>query len=205
MMHLILSTGNAGKVRELRDLLGDHYTVLSKKEVGLGDFEVAETGDTLEENARLKAQALYEKLCEKTGKTSFHVLADDTGLFVDALAGEPGVYSARYAGAKASDAENREKLLRALADVPEERRSAHFLTVLVLRTEDGFHETKGRLDGRIVRIPRGKNGFGYDSIFEVSGRTLAEHEEAEKNAISHRGRALRTLAEWLAGRKEGER
>nr|WP_072514075.1 RdgB/HAM1 family non-canonical purine NTP pyrophosphatase [Ndongobacter massiliensis] len=203
-MHLILSTGNAGKVRELRDLLGKHYTVLSKKEVGLGDFEVAETGATLEENARLKAQALYEKLCEKTGKTTFHVLADDTGLFVDALAGEPGVYSARYAGAKATDAKNREKLLHALADVPEERRTAHFLTVLVLRTEDGFYETQGRLDGRIVRKPRGKNGFGYDSVFEVAGRTLAEYSEAEKNAVSHRGRALRALADWLAEREERE-
>ncbi len=155
--------------------------------------DVVEDGHTLEENARIKAVAISKA----TGST---VIADDTGLFVDALNGAPGVHSARYAGEAADAAANVAKLLAAL-DGAESRR-AKFATVVVLRRPDGFELTAtGEVLGVITCSPRGEAGFGYDPIFvpdELSGGTFAELSASQKHAVSHRGRALRALAQSIA-------
>ena len=156
--------------------------------------EVEETSDTLEGNALLKARAL----CEATGVAS---IADDTGLFVDALDGRPGVYSARYAGGSATYEQNVEKLLDELRGVGAARRTARFRTVVAVAFANGGHlVVDGVLEGVITETPRGSFGFGYDSVFEPlggSGRTLAELSAQEKNVLSHRSRALVAIAEAL--------
>jgi XTP/dITP diphosphohydrolase len=158
---------------------------------GLEWPDIEETGATLVENALLKARAVLEA-------TGVAAVADDTGLEVDALGGAPGVHTARYAGPSATYAENRRALLEALED--REDRAARFRTVIALVGTDGSELTvEGVLEGTITRSERGSGGFGYDPIFEVDGRTLAEIPEREKNRISHRGRALRALADRLAG------
>jgi XTP/dITP diphosphohydrolase len=156
---------------------------------GLDWMDVEETGDTLEANALLKGRAV-------ASATGVAALADDTGLEVDALGGAPGVRSARFAGETASFADNRAALLARLEG--REQRSARFRTVVAL-VEPGGPETvaEGVLEGRITHRERGDGGFGYDAIFEVDGRTLAEMGEAEKNLISHRARALEALAAML--------
>ncbi len=156
--------------------------------------DVAETGTTLEENARIKARAL-------TDATGLLAIADDTGLEVDVLGGTPGVYSARYAGADATDTDNVTKLLGALEGVAAERRTARFATVALARTAGG-RETmaRGEVRGVIASEPRGDDGFGYDPVFvpvERDGRTFAEMTPDEKHAVSHRGRAFRALAAAL--------
>lgn len=184
---LVLASRNKHKVEELQRLLeGRNITVLT-----LSDFpgapEVKEDGSTFAENARKKAK----EIAAFTGKT---VLADDSGLEVDALGGRPGVYSARFAGESASDAENNQKLLRLLAGVPAEKRTARFRCVIALATPDGIIETvEGSCQGWIGYEPRGSSGFGYDPLFVIdeSGRTFAMLTREEKNRISHRGRALR--------------
>lgn len=192
MKRLILSSSNPHKIGELRSILeGLSIEVISKKEAGFGELEVVEDGDTLEANAMKKALAMAEK-------TSDVVLADDTGLFVDALNGEPGVYSARYAGEDCSYQDNNKKLLTALAGVPDEKRTAHFETTIAIVWEDGTAQTvSGICNGRIAWEPRGDNGFGYDPLFIVEGtdRTFAEMKDEEKNQISHRANALRKLRE----------
>ena len=197
---LFLATGNPGNAREFRELLGDLYTVLAKSEVGLDDFAIPEIGETLEENAYRKAEAIF-RAAQQIGYGTSTGLADDTGLFVSALQGAPGVHSARYAGEHASDAENVALLLQKMEDVPEAERSAYFETVLVLVNAKGRRVVRGRLDGMIGWEVRGAHGFGYDGIFQVDGCTLAEREEEEKNAISHRAKALRALRE-LGEKKE---
>ena len=156
--------------------------------------EVDETGTTLEENARLKAVAL----CEATGLPA---VADDTGLAVDALDGAPGVYSARYAGDDATYADNVAKLLDALGGVPDTGRTARFTTVALARWPDGREVAAiGDVEGVIATGARGREGFGYDPVFiplEGDGRTFAEMTPSEKHAVSHRGRAFRTLADGL--------
>ena len=153
--------------------------------------DVEETGSTLEENARIKAVALADAI----GLPS---VADDTGLEVDALGGAPGVYSARYAGEDATYADNVAKLLRALDGVDGDRRTARFATVAVARRPDGGElVTRGEVEGSIAFSPRGAGGFGYDPVFvpaEGDGRSFAEMAAAEKHAVSHRGRAFRSLA-----------
>jgi XTP/dITP diphosphohydrolase len=188
---LVLATANPDKAVEIVDILGSRFTLLPRPpEVG----EVDETGATLEENARLKAVALVEA----TGEAA---VADDTGLFVDALDGAPGVYSSRYAGEHATYADNVQKLLAALSSVPEGRRSARFVTVALARFPDGSEvAAEGVMEGSIGLSARGANGFGYDPVFVPAGddgRTYAEMSTAEKDAISHRGRAFRALAEKL--------
>jgi XTP/dITP diphosphohydrolase len=196
-MKLLIATRNIGKLRELVDLLGDvPFELVSLNDVGIDD-EVEETGDTFEENAALKAET-YARL------SSLPTLADDSGLEVDALGGEPGVRSARYAGDDASDTDRIAFLLGKLENVPQEQWSARFRCVIALSwpgepTE--FHP--GACEGMIVSEPRGSNGFGYDPVFLFSkmGKTMAELTSDEKNGISHRSVAAQSAAKALANRK----
>ena len=193
-MQFVCASANADKVAEIDAVLRTVGIELLPRPHGIPD--VVEDASTLEGNARLKAIAI----CEATG---FPALADDTGLEVDALGGAPGVFSARYAGEGASYADNVHKLLDALADLPDpEERLARFRTVALVRFPDGRElAAAGWVDGTIALAPRGDNGFGYDPVFEpleADGRTFAELRADEKNAISHRARALRALAELLS-------
>ena len=192
-MKFVLATFNRDKLRELRELLDLQGLELVTLADVPGATPPAETGATLEENARLKARAAM-------ARTGLPAIADDTGLEVDALDGRPGVHAARYAGPDATYADNVRKLLAELAGVPAARRAARFRTVCVACWPDGVEMTAhGVLEGRITLEPRGTNGFGYDPVFEVEegGRTLAELTADEKNARSHRARAVRALARLL--------
>ena len=189
-MRLVLATANPDKAREIADALGGFDLVPRPADVP----DVDETADTLEGNARLKAEAL----CAATGEPA---VADDTGLEVDALDGSPGVYSSRFAGPAATYADNVAKLLAELDGVPADQRRARFRTVALARFPDGREVlAEGTVDGRIAAEPRGHEGFGYDPVFvpdDGDGRTFAEMTLSEKQAISHRGRAFRALAEAL--------
>lgn len=189
-MKIILSTDNKDKRKELQDILEkDDVEILTKSQVGFQDLEVPEDGETLRENAYKKAKALFDVTGEIT-------LADDTGLFVDALQGAPGIYSARYAGEKVTYEDNRRKLLKELEGVPEEERTARFETAVCLIDKGGeAHYLEGVCEGRITEREMGDQGFGYDSIFLPEGKreTFAQMSEEEKNQISHRGRALAQL------------
>lgn len=185
---IIIATNNDGKLREFQKLfVAKNIEVTSLKnypEIG----KIAETGMTFEENATIKASAVAKK-------TKLPVLADDSGLEVDALNGRPGIFSARYAGDH-DDAANNAKLLSELAGVPVEKRTATFHTTLVLmKPDDSKLVVDGELRGRILAVPRGDNGFGYDSLFLVpeKNQSLAEMTAEEKNTISHRGRASQKL------------
>ncbi|HET9657631.1 MAG TPA: RdgB/HAM1 family non-canonical purine NTP pyrophosphatase [Kineosporiaceae bacterium] len=196
MSTLVLATRNGHKVAELRRILGE--TGPDGVEIrGLDAFpgvpEVAETGVTFAENAVLKAVAV----AEATGLPS---VADDSGLCVDVLGGAPGVFSARWCGRHGDDRANLELLLAQLHEVPDLHRGAHFACAAVAAFPGGRHlVATGQLTGTLIRQPRGGNGFGYDPIFVPEGqtRTTAEMSPAEKDAISHRGRAFRALAELL--------
>lgn len=195
---IIVATQNAGKVAEFKAALnGLPYQVLSLAD--LGKFpEAPEQGATFAENASSKAQ-FYARL---TGKLC---LADDSGLEVDYLNGEPGVYSARYAGEYASDQDNNKKLLEQLLGVPPEKRTARFRCVLVLAdAEKPWYTASGAVEGIILTEPRGTSGFGYDPLLFVPelDRTFAEMSPEEKNQISHRGRALKKLVAQLADQEK---
>ncbi len=194
MKNIVLASNNAHKVEEICEMLRPYgYEVKAMKDVGLGDLEIDESGVTFEENAKIKALAIKALL-------GGNVLADDSGLEVDALGGAPGVYSARYAGEPKSDAKNNEKLLEALKNVPDEKRTARFVTVLTLLLENGEEiVVRGTVEGVITHEERGSNGFGYDPLFEVPSlnKTFAELSSQEKNALSHRGNALEKLVERL--------
>jgi XTP/dITP diphosphohydrolase len=191
-VRLVCATANPHKVTEIAAVLGDAVELLPRP---AHVPEVVEDADTLEGNARLKARAL----CDATGLAS---VADDTGLEVDALHGAPGVRSARFAGDGADDRANVAKLLDALRTTPDVARTARFRTVALVRWPDGREVVAtGTVEGVIAHAPRGENGFGYDPVFvplDADGRTFAELGAAEKNAISHRGRAFRALAQLLA-------
>lgn len=191
---IILSSGNKHKVSEIKGILKDMpFEVISKDDLGYYNFDVEEDGTTLEENALKKAKELHKL-------TKGIVIADDTGLFTDALNGEPGVYSARYAGEPASDKNNRVLLLKKLENIPFEKRTAYFKTIIAIIFEDGSKMTaEGKVDGTIGFEEKGENGFGYDSLFivENTGRTFAEMTDDEKNKISHRARALQNLKKSL--------
>jgi XTP/dITP diphosphohydrolase len=193
-MRLVLATANPDKAEEIRVVLHDAGVDVDLVPRPVGVPEVDETGETLEENARLKAVAL----CDATGLPA---VADDTGLSVDALFGAPGVYSARFAGEDATYADNVAKLLRELRDVPAPERTARFTTVALARWPDGREVAAiGDVEGTIGGEARGDGGFGYDPLFvpvEGDGRTFAEMTAAEKHRVSHRGRAFRTLADGL--------
>ena len=189
---LVLASTNPGKVAELADLLGDRYRVLPRP-ADLADTD--EDGETLEANANKKA-------AEVAAHTGTDALADDTGLFVEALDGRPGVRTARYAGPAASDADNRARLLDELAGrVGSGERRAEFRTVVALVRADGSSAmAEGRVAGSIAEAPRGDRGFGYDPLFvpaEGDGRTFAEMSLDEKQRLSHRARALTALIDHL--------
>lgn len=187
---LVLATGNAGKVRELSALLaGEPWVVRPQSDFGVSEAE--ETGLSFVENAILKAR-------NAARQTGLPAIADDSGIVCDALGGAPGIYSARYAGAGASDAANVDKLLAALAGVNDTARSARFVCVMVslAHAEDPCPLiAQGRWEGRIAHAPRGTRGFGYDPVFIAAGGelTAAELDPVLKNEVSHRGQALRAL------------
>jgi XTP/dITP diphosphohydrolase len=190
MKRIIVATGNPGKMKEFREILADLPIELHSLIDHWNPLPVIEeTGLTFYENARIKADWVFEK-------TGTWALADDSGLEVDALGAAPGVQSARYAGVHANGRENNRKLLEMLRDVPEAQRTARFRCVLVLRTGLRTYLTaEGVCDGTIIDTPRGIGGFGYDPLFIPSGyqMTFAELDSSEKNRISHRAKALRAL------------
>ena len=193
-MKLVLASGNAGKLVEIREVLADlAIELIAQGELGVGDAE--ETGASFVENAILKAR-------HAARITGLPALGDDSGICVDALNGAPGLLSARYAGEHGDSSANIAKLLDVLKDVPEEARSAHFFCVIVLlrHAEDPAPLiAEGRWHGHILAAPRGQGGFGYDPIFFDSARnaSAAELDSSEKNRISHRGQALARLRELL--------
>jgi XTP/dITP diphosphohydrolase len=183
---LLVASSNPGKVREIRALLPPDFAVVGLDDLGLQSPE--ETGSTLRENADLKA--LFA--ARASGMVA---LADDSGLEVEALAGAPGVRSARFAGEPPDDAKNRKALLAAMSGVSKERRKARFVCAVSLATPDGIVATsEGMVSGTILDYERGSRGFGYDSLFLLpDGRTIAELLDEEKNAMSHRSVAIRTI------------
>jgi XTP/dITP diphosphohydrolase len=191
---IVLASNNAGKVREIKELLEtERINVIPQGELGVA--EVEETGLTFVENAIIKAR-------NAARHSGLAAIADDSGIEVDALQGEPGIYSARYAGAGASDAENLEKLIEALRGTPDLQRSARFqcLMVYMRHGEDPTPVIcQGTWEGSILRAPRGDKGFGYDPVFYVPGEdcSAAELPAMTKNKLSHRGQALRALVAYL--------
>jgi XTP/dITP diphosphohydrolase len=189
---VVLASANPDKVAEILEIVGPLGLEVAPRPPDLPD--VAETADTIEGNARLKATAVAVA-------AGGPALADDTGLEVEALDGAPGVHTARYAGEQASYQDNVEKLLTALREVPVDHRTARFRTVAMVCWPDGREVlAEGVVVGQITDRARGARGFGYDPVFvpdEGDGRTFAEMSEAEKHALSHRGRALRALADML--------
>jgi len=193
-MKLVVATRNSGKLREIKSILGD----LPIEICSLGDFpeiaSIEEDGDTFEENAVKKALHVWQQ-------TQLATLADDSGLEVDALGGQPGIRSARFAGPEQDYQKNNLKLLEMLKDVPGPERKARFVCVAVLVTPKGkiiMH--RGEIEGEIATEPRGTGGFGYDPIFYVPslGKTVAELDPKTKNSISHRARALQGIKGFLA-------
>lgn len=198
-MDLLIGTSNAGKLREIAEMLGDlPIRVLSLKDVGLDHMDVAEDADSLEANARLKVEA-YARA------SGLPTLADDTGLFVDALNGRPGIYPARYGGAELTMPQRRALLLSELAGVPVERRTARFIAVIALGTPKGEVQfATGICEGRIATEEmHGESGFGYDPVFMPAGHDISFSQmgETEKNKISHRGLSVRAalpiLQSWI--------
>lgn len=191
-MDFLIATHNMKKRDELQRILsplGVH--VLTADEAGVDLTDVEETGTTFEENALLKARSGC-----KEGKMP--CIADDSGLCVDALDGAPGVYSARFAGEHGNDDKNNQKLLSLLSDVPPEKRTARFVSTVACVFPDGRElVVRGECEGKIGYEKRGENGFGYDPLFYVGERTFAEFTPEEKDAVSHRGNALRALTEAL--------
>ncbi|MBM2827336.1 MAG: hypothetical protein HW403_1400 [Dehalococcoidia bacterium] len=190
---LLIATGNRGKLQEYRALLNGVPFELTDLQQEKIDIDVAEEGSTFEENALTKARAYAEA-------SGLLTVADDSGLEVDALGGEPGVYSARYGGSGLSDEDRVRHLLDTLKDVPKEKRTARFRCVIVVQEPSGTpHIFEGTCEGVIAFETRGSNGFGYDPVFYFPelGATMAELPEAEKNRVSHRGRAVQIALPFL--------
>jgi len=190
---IVLTTGNPGKLRELQQLLGASFELVTQSDLNISSVE--ETGDTFTQNALLKAR-------HASAESGLAAIADDSGLEVDALGGAPGIRSARYAGVDASDDENNAKLLAALATCPDAERTARFRSVIVFVRAPADPEpliAEGAWEGRILAAPRGTGGFGYDPLFldEAAGLTGGELDPADKNRRSHRGQAARQISEWL--------
>lgn len=190
MIKMVLASSNAHKLREFREILEPlGYDVVSQHELGI-DIDPEETGTTFSENSAIKARAVYEA-------SHLPTVADDSGLVVDALNGEPGVYSARYGGTRDDKAHN-DLVLKKLEGVPDEKRSARFVCAVTYIDASGSeHRFEGSFEGRIGYGERGENGFGYDPIFMVGEISSAEMSPEEKNSMSHRGKALRALADYL--------
>ena len=203
---MVFATGNSGKLREASEILGEGFELVSLADVGITE-DIPETGTTLRANSIQKAQYLYNEIgCD--------CFADDTGLEVDALGGAPGVYTARYAGEEKDFNKNMDKVIYELQRMEAEAnmaaslgiktrkvsRRARFKSVITLIIDGKIHLFEGALEGEIAREKSGNGGFGYDPIFvadEYPGLTLADITEEQKNEISHRGKALRAMAEWL--------
>ena len=184
---LVIASNNPHKIREISDMLDDRFRVLSMREAGF-DGDIDENGQTFEENAVITARAVMKA-------TGFDALADDSGLSVDALDGEPGVHSARYAGVHGDDRANNDLLIEKMAGIPAEDRTAQFICAMALALPSGEIRTaEGACPGVITFAPRGSGGFGYDPYFEyLSGETFAEMAQEEKNRISHRAHALQNM------------
>lgn len=197
MKRLIFATGNEHKMREIREILGgEDLTILSMKEAGI-EVDIVEDGETFEENARIKARAVAGALRDRTDTI---VLADDSGLSVDALDGAPGVYSARFLGEGTPYSVKNQALIEKLTDVPKEKRTARFVCAVAAVLPDGSDRVvRGTFEGYIGYAPEGENGFGYDPIFQVPefGCSSAALSPEQKNAISHRGKALREMKKVL--------
>ena len=196
MRKFIVATKNKGKLKEIEEILtGLPLQVISMEEAGVSD-EIDETGSTFEENAMIKAKAVFDKTKEM-------VMADDSGLEVDFLNGAPGIYSAWFAGEGATDSDKNTKLLYLLADVPFEKRCARFVCAIAVVLPNGeTYTVRGTCEGFIGYAPEGGNGFGYDPLFYMPefGMTTAQMEPEDKHNISHRGRALRLMVEELRKR-----
>lgn len=199
MYKIIFATGNEGKMKEIREILdgltflGEKVQILSMKEAGI-DIDIIEDGTTFEENAMIKARAVARAAKEAI------VLADDSGLVIDYLNGEPGIYSARYLGKDTSYRVKNANLVQRLEGVPDEKRSARFVCAIAAVLPDGRElSTRGTIEGRIGYEEKGLNGFGFDPIFYVPeiGKYTAELSDEDKNRISHRGKALRAMREEL--------
>lgn len=199
MYKIIFATGNEGKMKEIREILdgltflGEKVQILSMKEAGI-DIDIIEDGTTFEENAMIKARAVAGAAKEAI------VLADDSGLVIDYLNGEPGIYSARYLGKDTSYRIKNANLVQRLEGVPDEKRSARFVCAIAAVLPDGRElSTRGTIEGRIGYEEKGLNGFGFDPIFYVPeiGKYTAELSDEDKNRISHRGKALRAMREEL--------
>ena len=194
-MKIVFATANKGKLREAAEILGPEFELVTPADLGITQ-EIEETGTTLEENSLIKAGFLWDR-------TALVCFADDTGLEVDALGGAPGVYTARYAGEGCDFNDNMEKLLLELAAagaVLPEQRKARFRSVVTLIIGGKPYTFEGIMEGRIATEKAGCGGFGYDPVFIADAypdRTVAELEDHTKNAISHRGKALRQMALWL--------
>lgn len=192
---IIFATGNAGKMKEIRAVFSDFEgEILSMKEAGI-DCDIEENGTSFEENALIKAKAIWER-------TKSIVLADDSGLEVDYLNKEPGIYSARYLGEDTPYDKKNKVIMERLEGVEKEQRTARFVCAIAAVLPDGSEKTvRQTIEGYIGYEPKGENGFGYDPIFVVPeyGKTTAELTMEEKNAISHRGKALRAMKEELKG------
>lgn len=203
MQRIIFATGNQGKMREIRAILEDmKWDVVSMKEAGI-DPEIEENGTSFTENAVIKAQTVADALTGEEKVRECVVLADDSGLVIDCLNGEPGIYSARYLGEETPFSDKSVDLLRRMKDVPEEERSARFVCAIAAVFPDGEVVTaEGTVEGRIGYELKGDNGFGYDPIFYLPeyGRTAAELTDEEKNRISHRSRALELMKAELRKR-----
>lgn len=189
-MKIIIATHNKHKLTEMARILEPMgYEVVTDRDIGIELTDVEENGKTFLENARIKSEAG----CKESG---LPCIADDSGLCVDALGGEPGVYSARYSGTHGDDEANNKKLLKNLKDVPDEKRTARFECAICVSFPDGREITaRGTCEGWIGHEKRGDNGFGYDPLFMVGDRSFAELLAEEKDAISHRGNALKALRE----------
>lgn len=195
MKRLILASNNKKKIMEMKEILKELDIEVKSLENENINIDVIEDGETFEENAKKKAKEIYAFLL-KRGDKDFIVLADDSGLAVDYLNGEPGIYSARYAGEHGNDAKNNEKLLQKLSGVPKENRGARFICQLAMFTDRGeYFKVTGEVKGYIIEELHGAGGFGYDPLFfyEQLNKTFGELIPEEKNQISHRGNALKEL------------
>ena len=207
-MKIVFATGNPGKLREASEILGEGFELVTPAEAGISE-DIPETGDTLRANSLQKAQYIYEK-------TGLDCFADDTGLEVEILSGAPGVHTARYGGPQKNPADNIARLLREMAcrereasvareygfNTPHATRRARFRTSVTLIIGGEKHFFDGIMEGKIAYTKAGKGGFGYDPVFIPDGYdvTAAEITEEQKNAISHRGKALRAMADYLKSR-----
>lgn len=201
-MRLILATNNSHKLSEIKDILGEGFDILSLKDVGI-NTDIDENGETLLENSRIKAMSVSSILEKNNYPYPFIVIADDTGLLVDELNGEPGIYSARYAGSEGHDSEANMRLLLSKLE-GKENRKAHFSTFITYIEKKDAYTTymkyfEGRIDGTILKEKHGTEGFGYDPIFQPDGydKSFAELGLEIKNNISHRARAIQQLADFI--------